>query len=250
MNPSDLQPHRLYNDLAYLMPLITPPAEYAEEAAHWRSLLREGLGEGRHSILELGVGGGHNLSHLAPDFEATAVDISERMLELCWELNPGVTLLCGDMRSVRLGKTFAAVLIHDAISYMRTEADLEAAFRTAAAHLETGGLLIVSPDHFQDTFQPPAVEHATHRHGDTTVTYVEFAYVPEPDSTTLETLMTFYIESPEGLRIEMDRHLTGLFPKAAWHRLMQEAGFDVEERTFPLKDWPHPYVLLTGIFRG
>jgi SAM-dependent methyltransferase len=250
MNPKDIQSHRLYNDLAYLMPMITPPEEYAEEAAYWRSVLREKLGEGRHSILELGVGGGHNLSHLAPDFEATAVDISEAMLVLCRKLNPEVRTHCGDMRSVRLGKTFAAVLIHDAINYMRTEADLADTFRTAAAHLEKGGLIIVSPDRFQDSFQSPDVDHATHRHGDTQVTYVEFTYAPDPNGATLEIMMTFYIESPEGLRIEMDRHHTGLFPKAAWLRLMQEAGFSVEEKTFSLKNWPHPYVLLTGVFEG
>ena len=250
MRSNDIPSHRLYNDLAYLMPLITPPEEYAGEAAHWRSLLREKLGGGRHSILELGAGGGHNLSHLTPDFEATAVDLSENMLELCRKLNPGVTLHCGDMRTVRLGKTFAAVLIHDAISYMRTEDDLEAAFRTAAAHLDKGGLLIVSPDHFHDTFQSPAVDHATRCHGGTQVTYVEFTCAPDPDSATLETIMTYYIESPEGLRIEMDRHHTGLFPKAAWLRLMQEAGFSVEERTFSLDNWPYPYVLLTGVLQS
>ena len=52
------------------------------------------------------------------------------------------------MRSIRLGRTFKAVLIHDAISYMLTEGDLGDAFGTARAHLEPGGVLIVAPDWF------------------------------------------------------------------------------------------------------
>ena len=55
---------RLYYELAYLWPIISPPEEYAEEAGHWHDAIRGKLGPGRHQLLELGVGGGHNLSHL------------------------------------------------------------------------------------------------------------------------------------------------------------------------------------------
>ena len=82
METSAIPLNRLYGDLAYLWPLFSPPEEYAEEAGFWRRLLRELAGPGRHRVLELGVGGGHNLSHLAGEFEATAVDLSPTMLEL------------------------------------------------------------------------------------------------------------------------------------------------------------------------
>ena len=39
-------------------------------------------------------------------------------------LNPGVSHYVGDMRSVRLGETFDAVLIHDSLDYMTTEVEL------------------------------------------------------------------------------------------------------------------------------
>ena len=125
----------MYNDLAYLWPIISPPEDYTEEAGYWRRAIRETLGEGRHHVLELGVGGGHNLSHLTADFQATAVDVSPRMLEISRTLNPDVEHHLGDMRTVRLGRTFDAVLIHDAVSYMLTEDDLRATFATARAHL-------------------------------------------------------------------------------------------------------------------
>jgi hypothetical protein len=68
------------------------------------------------------------------------VDTSEAVLALCKQLNPEVTLYRGDMRNIRLGRKFSAVLIHDAISYMLTEIDLSATFETAVAHLEKGGV--------------------------------------------------------------------------------------------------------------
>ena len=249
MDSGSIRPGRLYDDLAFLVPLISPPQEYAEEAAHWRAVLREILGQGRHRILELGVGGGHNLSHLTADFEATAVDISGAMLAQCRRLNPGVELHAGDMRTVRLGRTYAAVLIHDAISYMLTEEDLLAAFRTAAVHLKQGGVLITAPDHFTETFRAPAIEHATHSDGEKEVTYLEYAYDPDPRDTMIETIMFYLIRSPSSLRIEYDRHVTGLFPRAAWGRLLGEAGFSAEERLFHLGQARRPYELFVGVLR-
>src|SRR3990172_3701766 len=152
MESRDVPLNRLYDDLAYLWPLMSQPEEYAEEAAHWRANLREMLGPGRHEILELGVGGGHNLSHLTADFAAVAVDISEKMLAYSRKLNPSVEHHVGDMRTVRLGRKFKAVLIHDAVSHMLSENDLLAVFNTAAAHLDSDGILITTPDYFRETF--------------------------------------------------------------------------------------------------
>lgn len=247
MDSTSIPAGRLYDDLAFLMPLISPPEEYAEEATHWRAVLREKLGEGRHRVLELGAGGGHNLSHLTADFEITATDISETMLAQCGRLNPGVELIAGDMRTLRLGRTFAAVLIHDAISYMLTESDLLAAFQTAAAHLGPGGLLITAPDHFAEAFNAPEIEHATHAEGNTEVTYLECAYDPDPADTTIETVMFFLIRTPGGLRIEHDRHVTGLFPRATWIRLLERAGFSSEIKVFHLGPDRRPYELLVGV---
>ena len=126
-----MKQNRMYDEFAHLWTLISAPEDYAEEARYWRDALREKLGPGRHEILELGVGGGNNLSHLTSGFQATAVDISEKMLANSTRLNPGVEHHVGDMRTVRLEREFKAVLIHDAISYLTTEDDLRKTFATA-----------------------------------------------------------------------------------------------------------------------
>ena len=94
-----MQDTLLYNELAYLWPAISPPEDYAVEAEDWRNALREYLGPGRHWLLELGVGGGHNLSHLTAEFDAVACDISPKMLDLSRQLHPTVEHHLGDMRS-------------------------------------------------------------------------------------------------------------------------------------------------------
>lgn len=241
---------RLYQDLAYLFPLITPAEEYAQEARHWRAVLREKLGPGRHRVLELGVGGGHNLSHLTADLDATAVDLSEAMLDLSRSLNPAVEHIAGDMRSVRLGRTFAAVLIHDAISYMTSEEDLRATIATAFAHLDGGGVLIMAPDHYRETFPGTTVEHRVVRTGSTEITFIEHTHDPDPTDTVIESTMFFLICEQGRLRIEQDHHLLGLFPLATWAALLEHAGFVAERRPVTLSNLQNPYWLQVGTRRA
>jgi hypothetical protein len=250
MKPAEISPNRLYGDLAHLWALISRPEDYAAEARDWRDAIRGKLGPGRHEILELGVGGGHNLSHLTGDFQATAVDLSEGMLKHSAELNPGVEHHLGDMRTVRLGRRFKAVIIHDAIDYMLSEADLRAVFATAAVHLVPGGVFITSPDHFRETWRDPRVDFSTRSDGRTELTFIEFDYDPDPADTTVESIMLYLIRERGELRIEQDRHVTGLFPLQTWLDLMEEAGFMVEQ--FPCRHGgdPRQAVLLVGTLGG
>ena len=235
---------RLYGDLAWLWPVMSPPEEYAEEAVYWLRQLRSRLPAGKRRVLELGTGGGHFLHQLVPEYDAVAVDLSEAMLAHSRRLNPGVAHHVGDMRTVRLGATFDAVLIHDAISYMLSEDDLRAAFATAHAHLEPGGLLIVAPDHYADTFTSPYVGDETKSDGETTLTCVEYSVVLDPQDTTVETAYVYCIVRDGELRVEVDRHTTGLFTLATWERLLSEAGFDVERVEYPVGEGGEPPMYL------
>ncbi|KQC13499.1 MAG: hypothetical protein APR63_08400 [Desulfuromonas sp. SDB] len=223
----------MYNEFAHLWPLISPPEDYAREARCWKNALRHYLGPGKHKILELGVGGGHNLSHLTGDYQATAVDLSPKMLENSRRLNPEVEHLVGDMRSVRLDQKFQAVIIHDAIDYMLTEQDLSQVFGTAAFHLNPEGVLITAPDYFKETFSDPWIEHGTNRDGSIELSYIEYSYDPDPEDTTIENILFYLIREEGKLKIEKDRHVTGLFSKNTWSKLIRQAGFVFHE-------WPCP----------
>ena len=232
-----------------------------EEAAYWRRAIRERLGLGRHRLLELGVGGGHNLSHLTAEFDAVATDISPQMLELSRRLNPTVEHCLGDMRTVRLpGQAFDAVLIHDAICYMQTEDDLRAVFATARAHLSPGGLLLVAPDLVRDAFRPGMkLTWSTRKDGVEVITE-ETVHDHDPNDTVVESHFTYTIVERGARRVERDVHITGLFPIASWFSLMEEAGFDTERIPLPgdgdgcgehlfcgvLRSRPHPNPLPGG----
>lgn len=249
MKQADIRINRMYDEFAHYWPLISAPEDYVQEAHHWREALREKLGPGRHEILELGVGGGNNLSHLTSDFNATAVDLSEKMLAVFRKLNPDVEHHVGDMRTVRLNRKFRAVLIHDAVNYMLTEEDLRATLRTAAAHLNPGGVLVMSPDFTFETFKAPMVRHGTHSDGSITFTHMEYMYDPDPGDTTMETIFVYLIHEKGQLRIEPDRHITNLFPLQTWLDLMEAEGFTAQTRDYPVHEQGVQGYLLVGVLR-
>ena len=113
---------KLYGELASWFHLLAPPAEYAEDAEYYLKTLREACDGPVRTLLELGSGGGNVASHLGRNLDMTLVDIAPEMLEVSRSINPGAEHAVGDMRSIRLGRLYDAVLIQDAISYITNEA--------------------------------------------------------------------------------------------------------------------------------
>src|SRR5690606_694113 len=99
-------------------PLLSPAEEYVEEAAFYALVLQAYSRDPVESLLELGSGGGNNASHLKHKFRLTLVDSSPQMLAVSRTLNPECDHIEGDMRTLRLGREFDAVFVHDAICYM------------------------------------------------------------------------------------------------------------------------------------
>ena len=118
---------KLYDELAKWWPLFSAPEDYAEEAAFFARVLTEACEPAPRTVLELGSGGGNNALYLESKFEMTLVNLSSQMLAVSRALNPECEHREGDMRTVSLGRTFDAVFVHDAISYMRTKATCEPA---------------------------------------------------------------------------------------------------------------------------
>lgn len=226
---------RLYSDLASWFHLLTAPEEYAEEAATYARMLRAAAPGPLETVLELGSGGGNNASHMKADFRMTLTDVSPGMLALSRTINPALEHIEGDMRTLRLGREFDAVFVHDAVCYMTTEADLAAAMATAFAHTRPGGVALFAPDFVAETYQP-VTDHGGHDGPDGRgLRYLEWCYDPDPTDTTYITDFAYLLREAEGtVRVEQDRHIDGLFPRATWLRLLSEAGFGAV-RVLPLE---------------
>jgi hypothetical protein len=130
------------------------------------------------------------------------------------------------MRTLRLGRTFDLVLIHDAIMYMTDEQSLREAITTARVHCRPGGGAVFVPDHVRETFEP-ATDHGGEDGVDgRALRYLEWTWDPDPGDTTFESVYTFVLREPGGsMSAELDRHRFGLFPRAVWLQVLRDAGF-------------------------
>lgn len=221
----------MYGELASWFHLVTAPADYAEEAATVVRLLGDhgvelGPANPDAAVLELGSGGGNTASHLKARAHLTLTDIAPAMLALSATLNPECEHILGDMRTLRLARTYDAVLLHDAVTYMTTEADLRAAMETAFVHLRPGGAVLLLPDFTAETFRPET-RHGGHDGSDgRSLRYLEWTYDPDPTDTTVLTEFAYLLREAGGsVRVLDDRHVKGIFPRATWLRLLAEVGF-------------------------
>lgn len=224
---------KLYLELADWWPVLSAPEDYAEEAAWYRNALLSASKRNGRTLLELGSGGGNNASHLKKHFEMTLVDLSPGMLAVSQKLNPECEHVQGDMRSVRLGRQFDAVFIHDAIAYMTTEADLRSAIQTAYEHCAPGGVALFAPDDTKETFKPDT-EHGGHDQASRSLRYLSWEWDPDPTDTTTNFLMVYVLRSGDDqVQVVEDMHICGLFPQADWLRIMAEVGF--QPRSLPFE---------------
>ena len=216
---------RLYGELAEWWPLLSAPEEYAGEAAEYRALIGDGPRIPVNEVLELGSGGLYNASHLKARFDLTLVDRSPAMLEISRRLNPECRHVEGDRRSVRLGRSFDAVFVHDAIAYITAEEDLRAVFETAFAHCRPGAIALFVPDVVRETFSE-RVDHGGHDGEDRALRYLEWTWDPDPGDTTVRMDLTYVFHEPDGsVHAELDSHLCGLFPTETWLAGLRDAGF-------------------------
>jgi len=224
---------KLYGELAQWWPLLSAPADYAEEAAFFERLLIEACRRPPRTLLELGSGGGNNASHLKRRFDMTLVDRSAEMLEVSHALNPECEHVAGDMRDVRLGREFDCVFIHDAIVYMSSEADLSAALETAFVHCAPGGAAAFAPDWVRESFKP-ATRHGGHDGPDgRALRYLQWSRDPDPGDGGYVIDFAYLLREADGsVHVEHDRHVAGLFARGDWLRLLGDVGFEASAVPF------------------
>ena len=214
---------KLYSELAAWWPLFSPPdEEYAAEADFVVSLVAP---KPRATMLDLGCGGGNMAFHLKQHFAMTLVDLSSQMLDVCRALNSDCESIEGDMRSVRLGRTFDAVMVHDAITYALDETALRETIETAAMHCRPGGIVVLLPDEVRETFAPSTDHGGEDGEDGRGMRWIERTRDPDPTDTTYEAVFEITLHEADGsTRVVEDRHTCGLFPRDAWLRLLDEAG--------------------------
>jgi len=217
---------KLYGKLAPWFHLLTDPAEYAAEAEAYSRVLISACKHAPETVLELGSGGGNMASHMKKKFHLTLTDASRTMLETSKKINPEIEHVVGDMRTLRLGRQFDAVFVHDAICYMTSRRDLLAAMKTAFVHCRPGGAAIFVPDFFRENFRPHT-DHGGEDGKTRSLRYLEWTHDPNPHDTTYTVDYSYLLRENDKITVVHDRHIEGLFSRKEWFTTLRQAGFSL-----------------------
>jgi SAM-dependent methyltransferase len=224
---------RLYQDLSSWFHLLSRPEDYNEEAEFARQLISTALDPPAETLLELGSGGGNNAFHLKASYQITLTDVSAGMLEASRRINPECEHIQGDMRTMRLGRTFDGVFIHDAVMYMTTFEELRAAIRTAAVHCRPGGVALIMPDCVQETLRSGVYHHGGHDVDDRALRYIEWTFDPDRADSVYSVDFVYMLREGAGpVRVVHDHHEHGVFPRNTWLNLLLDEGF-INARAVP-----------------
>lgn len=241
-----------FADLARFYDAVYANKDYAAEAAYVVRLLGA-YGHDPRSLLELGAGTGRLAMELARDgHRVFGIDASSEMVARANERLEhlgveGVSFLAADATGYRAEQQFDAVIAcFHVLNYMATPQALDAAFATAAAHLEPGGLFLF------DSWHGPAV-HAQGPEARVRDLVVDGAPVVriaepchDPANQTVDVRYRFFVRpSPTEAweLIEETHHLRYLFHKdvaaacrdAGFELVREEAWLDgtpLDERTW------------------
>jgi SAM-dependent methyltransferase len=216
---------KLYSEFAPWFHLLTAPSSYVEEAEFTRQVLTDSSSSAIETLLELGAGGGNNAFHLKKHFKMTLTDLSSAMLEQSRKINPECEHVAGDMRSIRLGREFDAVFIHDAVCYLTSPEELIACMNTAFIHCKPGGVVLFMPDNVRERFRP-SIHHGGHDGDERSMRHFEWTFDPDPsDASYTVDFVYMFREGNRPVRVEHDTHMLGLFSRDEWLRWLHDAGF-------------------------
>ncbi|QIK36954.1 class I SAM-dependent methyltransferase [Caldichromatium japonicum] len=181
--------------------LLYRDKDYAAEVDYVHALIKHYVPAGR-DLLELGCGTGRHAEALARlGYRVTGVDRSDAMVAQARLRAPGLTFVQGDLCDFRTGRTFDVVLaLFHVMSYQTTNADLIAAFKTAAAHLAPGGVFIFDCWYGPGVLSDPPTTRVKRLHGDG----VEVTRIAEPvhypDANRVDVHYEVIVESQAGIQ--------------------------------------------------
>ncbi|MBP2473492.1 SAM-dependent methyltransferase [Crossiella equi] len=200
--------------------------DYAAEAA--RVLDLAGRGRGVRSLLDVACGTGAHLESFAALLpEVVGLELSPDMAAAARRRLPGVPVHEGDMREFALAARFDVVTcMFSSIAYMRGQAELDRALARMAAHLRPGGVVVVEPWWFPETFLPGYVAGDVVTAGGRTLARV--SHTVREGEVSVMSAHYLVAEADTGVRHFAVTHVNSLFTRAQYETAFRAAGLSVE----------------------
>lgn len=178
------------------------------------------------TVLDVGCGTGWHLQLLGADFERVGVDLSADMLRVAGARCPDVEFHEADMTELNLGRRFDVVsCLFSAVGYVRTPERLRRAIAAMAHHVAPGGLLLVEPWLFPNTYWEGHVAANLAEGENLKVTWM---YVQERFGDISRFDIHYLVGKTGGVESFVERHEMGLFTDEQYREAFSSRGLTVE----------------------
>ncbi|MFF0486308.1 class I SAM-dependent methyltransferase [Streptomyces sp. NPDC004435] len=204
--------------------------DYRAEAAEAESIARE-FGTDPKSLLDVACGNGPHLRYFRQSFDdVEGVDVSEDMVRLARHNLPDVPVHQGDMAGFRLERTFDVITcMFSSVGYLRDTDELDATAESFVRHLNPGGVVVLEPWYFPDTFVPGQIMSTLATEGGRTISRISHATREEGD---IARVLAHYLvaDSASGVEHFIDSHDLKLFTRSEYESAFERAGCTVQYR--------------------
>lgn len=234
---------KVYNELAWTEHILAPPEKYETEALFYIKTLGRHIDKHSTTMLHLGCGAGGHDFHFKKYFLVTGVDLSKGMLHQAKKINPEVTYIRGDMRTIGIGKKFDVVMIPDSIMYMTSISDLKKVVSNGVRHLKPGGVFLLVT-HLKEDFRENNFVYTGEKE-DIYITVFENNHLISEDS--YEATMVYLIRKNGQLHIYHEVHTLGLFAYHTWIDILKAHHLKIRE--INMEHLYAPYLLEKGEYK-
>lgn len=213
-----------YSKMAKYYDKIYADKDYAEEVRRLVALL--GGARERRTLLDVACGTGRHLEHLRESFDVEGLDVCAEALDDARRRNPGVVFHVADMTNFHLGRSFDVVTcLFSSIGYVKTLEGLRGAIRSMAAHLKSGGVLVVEPWFTPGEWRPHTVHAVYIDEPDLKIARVNTSLV---DGRLSIVELHYLVGTPEKTEHLVELHELGLFEIEEMTKAMESAGLAVD----------------------
>ncbi|SFB47821.1 dTDP-3-amino-3,6-dideoxy-alpha-D-glucopyranose N,N-dimethyltransferase/dTDP-3-amino-3,4,6-trideoxy-alpha-D-glucopyranose N,N-dimethyltransferase/N-methyltransferase [Amycolatopsis marina] len=202
--------------------------DYRAEVRVVLDLARDRLDRTPNSLLDVACGTGAHLRHFTAEVShVEGLELSPDMRQIAAERLPETTVHGGDMREFVLHDRFDVLTcMFSSIGYLRDQRELDATLRCFAAHLTGGGVVVVEPWYFPESFLSGYVSSDVVRAGEQTIARMSHSVL---DGTATLMRIHYVVGHPEqGIRHFTGEHRITLFDRSQYERAFVAAGLTVE----------------------
>ncbi len=217
----------MFRHTAELYDILYGFKDYAREADRLRALVGARVRTANVRLLDVACGTGAHLEQLRPWYSIEGIELDEGMLAVARRRLSGVRVHRGDMLDFHLARRFDVVTcLFSSIGYVRSVPKLRQAVWNMAAHLAPGGILLVEPWLFPETYRAGKPSVLMGERGDVAVAR---ACVSAIDGS-VSVLDMHYLVATRGGSVERfeERHELGLFTREEYESALIDCGLDVE----------------------